>query len=137
MRILITGGGGFVGSSIALMLRRAHEWDIVAFDNLKRRGSELSLRRLTEGGVEFIHGDIRSPEDLEATGRPDLIIECSAEPSVSAGYDGNARYVVNTNLVGAFNCLEFARRHQSATIFLSTSRVYSIAALRALPLVAG
>jgi CDP-paratose 2-epimerase len=136
MRVLITGGGGFVGSSIALMLRREHDWEIVAFDNLKRRGSELSLRRLAEGGVEFLHGDIRNPEDLEAAGRPDLIIECSAEPSVSAGYDGHARYVVNTNLVGAFNCLEFARRHQSATIFLSTSRVYSIAALRGLPLLA-
>src|SRR5580658_9109361 len=110
MRVLITGGGGFVGSSIALMLRREHDWEIVAFDNLKRRG------------VELLHGDIRNAEDLEAAGRPDLIIECSAEPSVSAGYDGNARYVVNTNLVGAFNCLEFARRHQSATIFLSTSR---------------
>jgi CDP-paratose 2-epimerase len=136
MRVLITGGGGFVGSSIALMLRRDHDWEIVAFDNLKRRGSELSLRRLAEGGVEFVHGDIRNPEDFEASGRPDLIIECSGEPSVSAGYDDKAPYVVHTNLVGAFHCLEFARRHQSATIFLSTSRVYSIAALRALPLIA-
>jgi len=136
MRVLITGGGGFVGSSIALMLRRDHDWEVVAFDNLKRRGSELSLRRLAGGGIEFLHGDIRNPEDLEAAGRPDLIIECSAEPSVSAGYDGNARYVVNTNLIGTFNCLEFARRHKSAMIFLSTSRVYSIAALRGLPLVA-
>lgn len=137
MRVLITGGGGFVGSSIALMLRRDHDWEVVAFDNLKRRGSELSLRRLAEGGVEFLHGDIRNLDDFEAAGRPDLIIECSAEPSVRAGSDGNPRYVVNTNLVGAFNCLEFARRHQSATLFLSTSRVYSIAALRALPLSAG
>ena len=136
MRVLITGGAGFVGSSIALMLRRDHEWDVVALDNLKRRGSELALRRLADAGVDFVHGDIRNPEDLEAAGRADLIVECSAEPSVSAGFDGDARYVVNTNLIGTFNCLEFARRYRSATIFLSSSRVYSIAALRALPLVA-
>jgi CDP-paratose 2-epimerase len=117
------------------MMRRNHEWDILALDNLKRRGSELALSRLVEAGVRFQHGDIRNPEDLEAAGRADLIIECSAEPSARAGYDGNSHYVVNTNLIGTLNCLEFARRHRSATIFLSTSRVYSIAALRALPLI--
>ena len=134
MRVLVTGGAGFVGSSIAMMLRRDHNGTVVALDNLRRRGSELALRRLAAAGADFIHGDIRNPEDLEAAGHADLIIECSADPSVSAGSDGDARYVVDTNLVGTFNCLEFARRHQSATIFLSTSRVYSISALRALPL---
>ena len=51
-----------------------------------------------------------------------------------AGYDGSARYLLNTNLLGTVNCLDYARRHGSAMIFLSTSRVYSIAALRGLPL---
>ena len=136
MRVLITGGAGFVGSSIALRLRRDHDWTVIALDNLKRRGSALALSRLGRGGVTFAHGDIRNPEDLDAVGPIDLIIECSAEPSVRAGYDGNPRYLVNTNLIGTFNCLEFARHHHAATIFISSSRVYSIAALRALPLVA-
>jgi CDP-paratose 2-epimerase len=137
MRVLITGGAGFVGSSIALRLRRDHDWTVIALDNLRRRGSELALPRLARGGVDFVHGDIRNPEDLDAIGAVDLIVECSAEPSVRAGYDGNAKYLVNTNLIGTFNCLEFARRNHAATIFISSSRVYSIAALRALPLVAG
>ena len=134
MRILITGGAGFVGSNLALLFARAPGSAVTAFDNLHRRGSELALPRLREAGVRFVHGDIRNPEDLDNLPAADLLIECSAEPSVHAGYDGSARYLVNTNLTGTFNCLEYARRHGTAIVFLSTSRVYSIPALRALPL---
>jgi CDP-paratose 2-epimerase len=135
MRVVVTGGAGFIGSNLALMLKEAHDWQIVAFDNLHRRGSELALQRLRAGGVAFVHGDIRNPEDLDTLPPMDLVIECSAEPSVHAGYGGGARFLVNTNLVGTFNCLETVRRHGAGLLFLSTSRVYSIAALRALPLV--
>jgi CDP-paratose 2-epimerase len=134
MRILITGGAGFVGSNLALLFAGALGSAVTAFDNLHRRGSELALPRLREGGVSFVHGDIRNPEDLDNLPAADLLIECSAEPSVHAGYDGSARYLVNTNLTGTFNCLEYARRHGTAIVFLSTSRVYSIPALRGLPL---
>jgi CDP-paratose 2-epimerase len=66
----------------------------------------------------------------------DLLIECSAEPSVQAGLPGGDRYLINTNLVGTINCLDHARRHGAAVVFLSTSRVYPIALLRDLPLAA-
>jgi CDP-paratose 2-epimerase len=115
------------------MLHRDHDWQILALDNLKRRGSELSARRLIDNGITFVHGDVRNADDLEDIGLIDLIIECAAEPSVHAGVGGDARYVVGTNLVGTFNCLELARRYDAAMIFLSTSRVYAIAALRDLP----
>jgi len=134
MRILITGGAGFVGSNLAVRFARTQGASVIVFDNLHRRGSELALARLREAGVTFIHGDIRNPEDFESLSGSDLLIECSAEPSVHAGYDGGTRYLVNTNLTGTVNCLEYARRHQTAVVFLSTSRVYSIPALRALPL---
>jgi CDP-paratose 2-epimerase len=134
-RILVTGGAGFVGSNIALAFKRDRSAaSVVAFDNLKRRGSELALERLRAGGVEFVHGDVRTPTDLAATGPVDLIIEASAEPSVHAGYDGDPNYLIHTNLLGAANCLEHARHHGAALVFLSTSRVYPIAPLRALPL---
>jgi CDP-paratose 2-epimerase len=136
MRLLITGGAGFVGSHLALSIKRDKpDITVVALDNLKRRGSELALRRLAVGGVEFRHGDIRNPEDLADTGSLDLLIECSAEPSVQAGLSGGDRYLINTNLVGTINCLDHARRHGAAFVFLSTSRVYPIAPLRELPLV--
>jgi CDP-paratose 2-epimerase len=136
MRILITGGAGFVGSHLALSFKREKSDSIViAFDNLKRRGSELALRRLAAGGVEFRHGDVRNPEDLADTGSLDLLVECSAEPSVKAGLFGGERYLINTNLIGTINCLDHARRYDAAVVFLSTSRVYPIGPLRELPLV--
>ena len=135
IRIVVTGGAGFVGASAALWLKAAHpDWQITALDNLKRRGSELALTRLAAGGVRFMHGDVRLQEDLTEAGSADWLIECSAEPSVHAGYGGNPGYVVGSNLYGAINCLEHLRRHGGALMFISSSRVYPIARLRALPL---
>lgn len=135
MKLLVTGGAGFVGSSLALDLKRRHPgWDVTAFDNLKRRGSELGLSRLAQGGVSFVHGDVRVPSDLEAAGPCDVILECSAEPSVLAGLDGSPAYVLDTNLIGTIHCLERARQQGAGFLFLSTSRVYPIERLSRLPL---
>ncbi len=134
-RILVTGGAGFVGSNTALSLKAARPGsEVIAFDNLKRRGSELTLSRLRQAGVQFEHGDVRSAEDVDAMGAFDLMVDCSAEPSVHAGYGADPRYLINTNLGGTINCLEAARRHGADVIFLSSSRIYPIKALRALPL---
>ena len=124
--VLVTGGAGFVGSNLAVGLKQAHpEVRVIAADNLRRRGSETNLARLRTGGVEFLHADIRSPEDLEtALPKIDLVLECSAEPSVLAGHGESPEYVLRTNLVGTVNCLEFARKREAAFVFLSTSRVY-------------
>lgn len=134
-RVLICGGAGFIGSSLALGLRAYHsDWQIVCLDNLKRRGSELNLSRLREAGIDFVHGDIRCSSDLA----PDAfdvttIIDCSAEPSVLAGFS-SPDYVLQTNLVGTINILELARQRQAKLLFLSTSRVYPIEKLKAIKL---
>lgn len=138
MDILISGGAGFVGASLARLYRQHQpKARVVVLDNLKRRGSELNLPIFKEHNIEFVHGDIRSPHDFDGLGRFDLFVEASAEPSVLAGADGNAHYLVNTNLTGTLHALEFARKNAGAMVFLSTSRVYGIPALRALPLVEG
>jgi CDP-paratose 2-epimerase len=134
MRILVTGGCGFVGASISLALAsRNPDWELIAFDNLRRRGSELNLPRLRQAGVEFIHGDIREPGDLLGVSRIDAVVECSAEPAVLAGFE-SPDYVVSTNLLGAYHCLELARRERAFFVFLSTSRVYPTDLLRGLNL---
>ena len=137
-RILITGGAGFVGANLACFLKHEYpSWEIISFDNLHRRGSELNLQRLKEVGVFFIHGDVRQMDDLESVGDIDLLVECSAEPSVIAGYGDMAPYVIRTNLVGTLNCLEKCRRVAGDIIFLSTSRVYPIATINSLRYIEG
>jgi CDP-paratose 2-epimerase len=133
LRLLVTGGAGFVGANIAIALAERHpDWHVTALDNLSRRGSELNLPRLRSAGVAFVHGDVRDATDLLALDPMDAIVECSAEPSVMAGVGGSPDYLVQTNLFGAYHCLELARRHGAAMVFLSTSRVYPVAALEAL-----
>jgi CDP-paratose 2-epimerase len=134
-RLLITGGAGFVGSNLAVSLASRHpDWEVVAFDNFYRKGSELNLPRLEAAGVEFVKGDVREPDDLRALPELTALIECSAEPSVMSGVDGDTGYLVHTNLTGAYNCLELARRDGAFVVFLSTSRVYPVAPQVALSL---
>jgi CDP-paratose 2-epimerase len=124
---LITGGAGFVGSSLAVALASRHpDWEILAFDNLYRRGSELNLPRLEEAGVEVIRGDVRNVDDLLRLPEITAMVEGSAEPSGMRGGDGDTAYPVHTNLLGAYNCLELARRDSAFMVFLSTSRVYPV-----------
>src|SRR6202012_5401555 len=117
-----------VGSTLAVSLAgRPPDWEVTALDNLYRRGSALNLPRLEEAGVEFVKGDVREPDDLGRLPKFDAIVECSAEPSVMSGVDGDTGYLVHTNLTGAYNCLELARRDSAFFVFLSTSRVYPVA----------
>jgi CDP-paratose 2-epimerase len=126
-RVLVTGGAGFVGANLAVTLAGRHpDWELVAFDNLHRRGSELNLARLEDSGIRFVKGDVRDPGKVAELGPIDALIECSAEPSALAGVEGDTAYAVHTNLIGAYNCLELARRKDAQFIFLSTSRVYPI-----------
>ena len=130
MRIIITGGAGFVGSTLCIQLKQKYPaYEIVAFDNLKRRGSELNLADFQKLFIPFIHGDIRNNEDLSGLGNFDVLIEASAEPSVTAGLDSDPTYVINNNLYGSINCFNACLKNKAKLIFLSTSRVYPIEAI--------
>ena len=127
MKIVITGGAGFVGSTLCIQLKEKYPtYEIIAFDNLKRRGSELNLVDFQKLSIPFIHGDIRNNEDLLSLGSFDVLIEASAEPSVTAGLDSDPTYVINNNLYGSINCFNACIKNNAKLIFLSTSRVYPI-----------
>ena len=133
-KIFISGVCGFVGSELALGLRRAgHE--VCGCDNFSRPGSELNRARIEAAGVEFWRGDVRLEKDLERAEGIDWVIDAAANPSVLAGIDGktSSRELLEHNLWGTVNLLEVCKTEGAGMILLSTSRVYSIGALCALP----
>jgi CDP-paratose 2-epimerase len=137
MRILISGVCGFVGSTLARELAaRGHT--ISGFDNFIRPGSEVNRAALKKAGVKLFHADLRAASDLETVPAADWVIDAAANPSVLAGVDGrtSSRQLVEHNLGGTVNLLEFCKAHRAGFVLLSTSRVYSIAPLAALPVVA-
>jgi len=136
MRILITGACGFVGSVLTRDLKEYRPgWDVIGLDSLARAGSEINRTTLRHLGVKLVHGDVRNRSDLEGLARCDWILDAAANPSVLAGVDGRAssRQIVEHNLMGTVNLLELARSWRSGLLMLSTSRVYSIRELAAIP----
>jgi CDP-paratose 2-epimerase len=127
-KILITGGAGFVGSTMAIYIKTNFpDYSVICMDNLKRRGSELNLSRLTAHKVDFVHGDIRNREDFyPCEDALTTIIDASAEPAVLAGISSAPDYLINTNLMGTVNCLYVAAKCKADFLFISTSRVYPI-----------
>jgi CDP-paratose 2-epimerase len=129
MKILLTGICGFVGSTLARGWRAAHpDWQLVGLDNFIRPGSETNRESLKQLGVQLFHGDLRQPSDLESLPAVDWVIDAAANPSVLAGVDGqvSSRQLVEHNLGGTLNLLEFCQAHRAGLVLLSTSRVYSI-----------
>src|SRR5262249_40175727 len=137
MKLLITGICGFAGSTLAKsLLERMEGLSICGIDNLMRPGSETNRTALKQLGVSVFHGDVRNVSDLEAVERVDWVIDAAANPSVLAGVNGSgtSRQLLEHNLVSTVNILEYCKSHRAGFILLSTSRVYSIPALVALPL---
>lgn len=133
-RVLVTGGAGFVGSHLSIRVKESFPaTQVTAVDNLSRRGSELNLPRLRAAGVGFHRVDVRSRAELDALPAFDLLIDCAAEPAVTASLVAGPMPVLDTNLLGALNSFELARRHSAALLLVSSSRVYPIADLNGLP----
>ena len=124
MKILITGGCGFVGSNIAIFLKKKG-YDIHSLDNLIRNGSKFNLKILKELKINNFNLDIANFKKILKLPKYDLIIDCCAEAAVEVSRNDIER-VINTNLIGTFNILKKAKKDNSKIIFLSSSRVYPI-----------
>jgi CDP-paratose 2-epimerase len=136
MKILITGVAGFVGITICeKLLKQDPGLQIIGIDNFSRPGSETNLKKLKKLGVPVNRLDVRLASDIESLQPADWVIDCAANPSVLAGMVDNtsSRQVMEHNLLGTINLLEYCRRRKAGLILLSTSRVYSATKLAQLP----
>jgi len=136
MKILISGICGFVGTTLAKALVSAYPGiELIGIDNFIRPGSETNRAALKALGAKLAHGDIRAASDLETLPPVDFVIDAAANPSVLAGVDGktSTRQLIEHNLGGTINLLEYCKQHKAGFMLLSTSRVYSIPPLAALP----
>jgi CDP-paratose 2-epimerase len=137
MKIFISGICGFVGASLARNLRERLEGaEVFGVDNLIRPGSETNRPLLQSAGIRVYHGDVRVPSDLDGLPKADWVIDAAANASVLAGVNGrsSSRQLMEHNLIGSLNLLEYSKQHGAGLILLSSSRVYSIPALVGLPL---
>jgi CDP-paratose 2-epimerase len=128
MKILITGGCGFLGTSVALQAAPTGH-DVALFDNLRRVGSAENLRLLEGAGrSRFHHGDIRSPGDVSAVireVRPDAILHFAGQVAMTTSIE-QPRLDCETNIIGTLNVLEAVRQDapDSMVLFASTNKVY-------------
>lgn len=118
MRILVTGGAGFIGSHLCeSLLRKEHE--VVCLDNLFS-GSKQNIYSLLENPrFEFIRHDVVEPILLEVDQIYNLA--CPASP---VHYQFNPVKTVKTNVMGTINMLGMAKRVKARILQASTSEVY-------------
>lgn len=128
MKLLITGGCGFLGSNLA-----AHAieqgYELCIFDNLYRAGSQSNLSWLREQGkFEFLHGDIRNHNDVQramARIKPDAVFHLAGQVAMTTSI-ADPRMDFEVNALGTLNVLESVRLHSenAAVIYSSTNKVY-------------
>ena len=127
MRILVTGGCGFVGTNLCLHLKKK-KFKVISIDNLSRKGSKYNLNLLKNNNIKNFKIDIANFNNLKKIPKVDLIIDCCAEAAVEVS-KRELDKVFFTNLVGTFNILKKARIDKAKLIFLSSSRVYPLTLL--------
>jgi CDP-paratose 2-epimerase len=132
MNILITGGCGFVGSNIALYLKKKNpKYRLFLVDNFSRKGSKFNFLKLKKSSIKNYKINITNFKKLNQLPSFNLVIDCCAEPSVEKSkFDMDKTFY--TNLVGTYNICKLVIKNSANIIFLSSSRVYSIAQLNKL-----
>ncbi len=127
MKLLITGGCGFLGSNLA-----AHAIEqgieLCIFDNLCRQGSQNNLQWLrNQGHFEFVHGDIRNSNDVQRALihiKPDTVFHLAGQVAMTTSIS-DPRMDFEVNALGTLNLLEGIRLHapEAVVIYSSTNKV--------------
>lgn len=128
MKLLITGGCGFLGSNLASHAIKLG-YDLVVFDNLYRAGSLENLTWLqSQGTFKFVHGDIRNANDVLRVVKdfkPDAVFHLAGQVAMTTSI-ANPRMDFEVNAIGTYNLLEAVREHtpEAVVIYSSTNKVY-------------
>lgn len=128
MRILITGGAGFIGTNASLHFARK-DWQVHVLDNLSRRGTAENLAWLRQQvPAELIQIDIRDAVAVDqamASVQPDLVVHLAGQVAVTTSVK-DPREDFEINALGTFNVLDALRRHAPKAFFInaSTNKVY-------------
>lgn len=128
MKLLITGGCGFLGSNLAAQALKRKD-DIFVFDHLGRKGASQNLAWLREQGLtNFVHSDIRNFNDVSRAVQqiqPDVIFHLAGQVAMTTSIE-NPRMDFETNVVGSHNVLEGVRQFspKTAILYSSTNKVY-------------
>jgi dTDP-glucose 4,6-dehydratase len=127
MKVLVTGGAGFIGSAFVRMLIAETDFEVINLDKLTYAGNLENLSAVEQNTrYRFVHGDICDAAlagELVAE-RPDAIVHFAAESHVDRSIL-SPEPVVKTNFNGTFTLLEAAKRHNIARfVHVSTDEVY-------------
>ena len=137
MKILITGGAGFIGSALIRHILNNTEHEVINFDALKYSGNLNSLESIENSSrYTFVHGDICNGSlirDTLSSLTPDGVIHLAAESHVDRSIDDAAPFI-QTNIIGTYNvieaclsywqALESTKKEAFTFLHVSTDEVY-------------
>jgi dTDP-glucose 4,6-dehydratase (EC 4.2.1.46) len=124
MKILITGGAGFIGTNFVHYIHENYDYDIVVLDKLTYAGNKDNLKDLLPD-IRFIKGDIGSEEDVKVAMKDcDLVVNFAAETHVDRSITDPSIFV-KTDVLGTYNLLEYVRKYDvEKYLQISTDEVY-------------
>ncbi len=124
MRILVTGGAGFIGSNFVHHVLGASDHEVTVIDKLTYAGNRASLDGLPASRLQFVHGDILdAPLVDRLVGDAEAVVHFAAESHNDNSLE-NPRPFVDTNVMGTFTLLEAVRRQGTRFHHISTDEVY-------------
>ncbi len=125
MNILVAGGCGFIGSNLSIFLKNKN-YKVISIDKLSKKYCYLNEKRLKENQIKNYRIDLKNENELvKIKFKPDIIIDCAAEPAVEVS-SRSPNSVIQNNFITTLNLLNLSRKYKSKIIFLSSSRVYPI-----------
>ena len=125
MKILLAGGCGFIGSNLSIFLKKKN-FNVLSIDKLSKKYCYLNENRLKINKIKNYRIDLKDYNKLNKIKfKPDLIIDCAAEPAVEVS-SHNPVNVIQNNFITTLNLLNLSKKNKSKFMFLSSSRVYPI-----------